>query len=439
MGFDSLGRVWLFRPPPQEQIAILLDPDSPELKSRWRFYSDARKAFAAEVKLHGADYQPGWPRNNRSLRPLVVSKNEIWYTDRNDDIHIWRDNKWLKNPGWRNGWRDDRWFTARQPIFDDQGKPFILTCSIEDTGLRWKDEGLVSVEMPDMEYLDWFHRNELPTDYHEGAPQFPDLTYQEGEEVESRLVAWGCYKQLAYYARDRFGGEWIANREAGLVLRYPGVRFQFHYALGGKILRFPLEGTPLHNARVGPLRPDRHGGVFVRIWRGGSQVRWLHLRREAPHFTFQAKAETAENRVRILVTDKTRSDVPAEWICRINGGSWRTGLDHHPIPEGSVKVEVRRRPTDSFLPYTCDDVTLNVEVSGDFGQHLDKLIVQLGDNDYSTRQRARAKLHAVGEAAAPKLREAIHSKDLEVRFSAQKLLEAITSPEEEEMTESPDP
>ena len=377
----------------------------------------------------------------------MVSEKEIWYTDRNADIHIWRNNKWLKNPGLRNGRGEGGKFTAYRPILDDQGRPFILTRSKEYTGLRWEGEGLVPADMPDREYSDLSRRSWYATEYREGAHEIPDLSYQESEEVEGRLVAWECYKQLSYYARDRFGGEWISNREPGLRLRYPGVRFQFHYAFGGKILRFPLEGTPLHNAEVECPRPDRHGGVFLRIWQAGNraqdpmivgQVRWLHLRREAPHFTFQAKAETTKNRVRILVTDNTRSDVPAEWTCRFNGGSWRTGLDHHPIPEGSVKVEVRRRPTDSFLPYTCDDVALNVEVSGDFGKHLDKLIVQLGDNDFSIRRRARAELQAVGEVAAPKLREASRSKDPEVRFSAQKLLEAIASPEEEEMTESPD-
>jgi WD40 repeat protein len=54
-----------------------------------------------------------------------------------------------------------------------------------------------------------------------------------------------------------------------------------------------------------------------------------------------------------------------------------------------------------------------------------RLIVQLGSIEFTEREQASQQLGAMGEAAVPRLRAALKSPDLEVRFRARDLLHAI--------------
>jgi hypothetical protein len=61
----------------------------------------------------------------------------------------------------------------------------------------------------------------------------------------------------------------------------------------------------------------------------------------------------------------------------------------------------------------------------DLASEIDRLIVQLGDPKWSTREQAHASLLKFGPAAAPKLREAQQNKDMEIVYRVERLLKTI--------------
>src|SRR5579875_2813879 len=54
-----------------------------------------------------------------------------------------------------------------------------------------------------------------------------------------------------------------------------------------------------------------------------------------------------------------------------------------------------------------------------------QLIAQLGSDEYREREQASQRLGALGEAAVPRLRAALNSSDLEIRFRARDVLRDI--------------
>src|SRR5437016_13739424 len=57
---------------------------------------------------------------------------------------------------------------------------------------------------------------------------------------------------------------------------------------------------------------------------------------------------------------------------------------------------------------------------------IERLIKQLGDDDFADRQSASKELDAIGEPALERLRAAVGDPDLEVRKRAQELVERIS-------------
>src|SRR5207248_4177715 len=57
---------------------------------------------------------------------------------------------------------------------------------------------------------------------------------------------------------------------------------------------------------------------------------------------------------------------------------------------------------------------------------IERLIKQLGDDDFADRQSASKELDAIGEPALERLRAAVGDPDLEVRKRAQELVEKIS-------------
>jgi hypothetical protein len=60
--------------------------------------------------------------------------------------------------------------------------------------------------------------------------------------------------------------------------------------------------------------------------------------------------------------------------------------------------------------------------------NVKKLVRQLGDDEYSVRQRAKEDLRQAGPAALPALRAAVNDADLEVAQSARTILAELTTP-----------
>jgi HEAT repeat protein len=58
-------------------------------------------------------------------------------------------------------------------------------------------------------------------------------------------------------------------------------------------------------------------------------------------------------------------------------------------------------------------------------KQIKKLIQELGADDFSVREKASKNLTAIGRAALPALREALHCNDLEVRQRARHIMDAI--------------
>ncbi len=51
-----------------------------------------------------------------------------------------------------------------------------------------------------------------------------------------------------------------------------------------------------------------------------------------------------------------------------------------------------------------------------------QLVKQLGDKTYKTRESAESRLFALGPVAVPALEDALHDKDVEIAFRAERLL-----------------
>jgi hypothetical protein len=58
-------------------------------------------------------------------------------------------------------------------------------------------------------------------------------------------------------------------------------------------------------------------------------------------------------------------------------------------------------------------------------KEIDRLVAELGSDDYQTREAAHKKLEKIGEAALPALEKALTSKDLEVRRRARMIVEPL--------------
>jgi hypothetical protein len=61
---------------------------------------------------------------------------------------------------------------------------------------------------------------------------------------------------------------------------------------------------------------------------------------------------------------------------------------------------------------------------------IDRLIAELGDADWKTREAAQARLRELGTAAKDKLEAAKENKDVEIAYRAERLLEALEEPPE---------
>src|SRR4051812_7332125 len=63
--------------------------------------------------------------------------------------------------------------------------------------------------------------------------------------------------------------------------------------------------------------------------------------------------------------------------------------------------------------------------AGPSGAEVERLIAQLGDDDFHTREEATARLKLAGEPALPALHEALRSDDLEVRHRVSRVVSAV--------------
>ena|SRR5438552_297934 len=63
--------------------------------------------------------------------------------------------------------------------------------------------------------------------------------------------------------------------------------------------------------------------------------------------------------------------------------------------------------------------------AGPSGSEVARLIGQLGDDDFDTREDATARLKRIGEPAFDALRKALRSDDLEVRRRAARIIRAL--------------
>lgn len=66
-----------------------------------------------------------------------------------------------------------------------------------------------------------------------------------------------------------------------------------------------------------------------------------------------------------------------------------------------------------------------VKLTPELKREIERLIADLGDNHYKTREKAEKELLAIGEAARPQLEAHRSHIDPEVRFRVQKVLERL--------------
>lgn len=94
------------------------------------------------------------------------------------------------------------------------------------------------------------------------------------------------------------------------------------------------------------------------------------------------------------------------------------------LPDGVIDEHIwlRFKPEPDRLIRTAIVVLNNVDPA--LGQRLDRLIAELGSEDWQTRDRAQQKLETIGLAAIKKVQAAKNSPDPEVAFRAQQILDA---------------
>ncbi|OHB71990.1 MAG: hypothetical protein A2W23_03305 [Planctomycetes bacterium RBG_16_43_13] len=93
---------------------------------------------------------------------------------------------------------------------------------------------------------------------------------------------------------------------------------------------------------------------------------------------------------------------------------------------GIAKTEVGAQDTEQDIKSPTEKVESTLE------EHIQKLIKDLGDNDFKTRESATTELAEIGTPAKRYLEEALKSKDPEVKLRAKKIFKEIpeaTSPQ----------